>query len=238
MERVVLTIGGSILAPPTLDETRLRAVTDMIVDLSTKQRLLVVVGGGNPARRYIQAARSLRAGESELDRIGVAATRLNAQLLACLLHARGVATNLEIPHTVSDAVAASEAGHPVVVMGGTTPGHSTDFVGAELAVASDANRLVIVTNVNGIYTRDPRKDPTAQYKPQLTFEELLQIIEEKEWTTAGAPGVIDGPATLVIATHGVPTCVVSGEDASNVAAAARGEAFEGTMVSGEKVVLS
>lgn len=238
MEPVVIVFGGSVVAPRELDGAFLRQVAETLQDLSRAHPLLVVVGGGAPARQYIEAARHLSVGEEDLDRIGVAATRLNAQMLASILDAWKVPVTKAIPTTIADAVDAMESGCPLVVMGGTTPGHSTDYVGAELAIAAGATRLVIATNVKGVYTRDPRKHPEAEHRPELSFQQLLEIIQEREWTAAGAPGVIDGPATTLIATHGVPTHVVEGHDLRNLGRAARGEPFEGTRVHGEKVVLA
>lgn len=236
MDKVVISFGGSVVAPAEPDPAYLRAVAERIQAWSRDLQVLVVVGGGQPARKYIHLARGLSVGEEDLDRIGVMATRLNAQLLQSLLHAWGAPVARELPTDTARALALSKPGI-IVVMGGTTPGHSTDFVAAELAVAGRAARLVNVTNVDGVYTKDPAQHPDAEHKPRLDFDELLQIIEEEEWTTAGAPGVLDGPATVLIATNGVRTCVVGGKDLDNVEQAVRGHPFHGTVVEGERVVL-
>lgn len=236
VDKVVISFGGSVVAPAEPDPEYLRAVVERIQAWAKDLQVLVVVGGGQPARKYIRLARSLQVGEEDLDRIGVMATRLNAQLVQSMLHAWGAPVARELPVTTQHALGLSRPGQ-VVVMGGTTPGHSTDFVAAELAVGVGAARLVNVTNVDGVYTKDPAQHPDAQHKPRLDFDELLQIIEEEEWTTAGAPGVLDGPATVLIATNGVRTCVVSGKDLDNVECAVRGQAFQGTLVEGRPVAL-
>ncbi len=236
VERVAIVVGGSVVAPPELDPEYLRRLADGLMAWSKDRQLLVVVGGGQAARRYITAARALGVAESELDRIGIAATRLNAQALAMVLHRFGASVNVEVPRTVAEALGLAKR-HRIVVMGGTQPGHSTDYVAVELAVEAGCVRFVNATNVDGVYTRDPSKHRDATHKPRLTFEEMLQIIEEREWTAAGAPGVIDGPSTVLIATKGIPTCVVKGTDVENLGKAVRGEPFHGTVVSGPRVVL-
>ncbi len=205
--------------------------------LSKDRQLFVVVGGGHPARRAITAARILGVGEEALDRIGIAATRLNAQTLACILKQYKADVNLEIPHSVHQALRFAEQ-HAIVLMGGTQPGHSTDYVGVELAVEGKCARFVNATNVDGVYTRDPAKHKDAKHLPNLSFEEMLQIIEEREWTAAGAPGVIDGPSTILIATKGIATNVCDGRDLANFAKAVKGEAFKGTKVSGKPVLIA
>lgn len=234
MERVALVIGGSILAPPDLDTAFLGQLADHLATWSKGRQVFVVVGGGSPARKYIHAARASGVAEGDLDRIGIQATRLNAQTLACILRKRGVNCNLEIPHSTAQALRFGEQ-HDLVIMGGTVPGHSTDYVAVELAVEGKCARFVDATNVEGVYTRDPNKHKDATFKPELTFEELLGIIEEREWSTAGAPGVIDGPSTVLIASKGVPTCVVDGRDLVNLGKAVAGEKFRGTKISGKAV---
>ncbi len=234
---VAVAIGGSILSPSHPDPAYLQHLAKKIHAWAQATPLLLAIGGGHPAREAIQTARAANAAEEDLDRIGIQATRLNAQMLLSVLHANRVDANTAVPTTVDAALELAQK-HRVVVMGGTTPGHSTDYVAAELAVASDAKQLVIATSVDGVYTADPNKDPDAQRKEQLTFDELLGIVEEKEWSTAGAPGVIDGPATVLIAKNGVPTRVVHGRDLDALDAAVRGEVGTGTVISGAKVELA
>lgn len=236
MERVSLVLGGSILAPPDLDPAFLGELADRLATWSKGRQLFVVVGGGNPARNYIQAARASGVAEDLLDRIGIQATRLNAQTLACILRRKGVNVNLEIPHSVAQALRMGTQ-HDLVVMGGTVPGHSTDYVAVELAVDGKCVRFVNATNVDGVYTRDPNKHKDAQRKPRLNFEDLLAIIEEREWTAAGAPGVIDGPSTVLLATKGITTCVADGRNLDNLGKAIAGQEFHGSLIQGKPVKL-
>ena len=234
MERVSLVFGGSILAPQQLDPDFLTRVADSLIAWSREMPLFVVVGGGAPAGGHIQAARAAGVAEDLLDRVGIAATRLNAQALACILRKRGADVNLEIPHSTGQAIRFAQQ-HSIVVMGGTTPGHSTDYVAVEHAVEAGCKRFVNATNVAGVYTRDPAKHKDAQFKPKLTFEDLLAIIGEREWTAAGAPGVMDGPATVLLSRNAIPTCVVDGRDLANLGKAVTGQAFQGTRIEGPKV---
>lgn len=234
MQRVAIVMGGSILAPPEPDTAFLGQVANSLAAWSKQRRLFVVVGGGSPARKAIEAARACGVAEGDLDRIGIQATRLNAQGLACILRKQGVNCNLEIPHTTAQALRMAEQ-HDLVVMGGTVPGHSTDYVAVELAIDGKCERFVNATNVDGVYTRDPNKHKDAQFKPALNFEELLGIIEEREWSTAGAAGVVDGPSTVLIASKGVTTCVANGRNLENLGKAVLGQKFHGTLVTGKAV---
>ncbi|MEA3190512.1 MAG: uridylate kinase [Thermoplasmata archaeon] len=231
-----MVFGGSILSPAELDAGFLAKVAEGLMAWSKERQLFVVVGGGHPARRHIEAARACKVSEDLLDRIGIQATRLNAQTLACILRKFGANVNLEIPHTTAQALRLATQ-HDLVVMGGTVPGHSTDYVAVELAVEGKCDRFVNATNVDGVYTRDPNKHRDAKFQPSLSFEDLLGIIEEREWSTAGAPGVMDGPATVMLARNAVPTCVARGTDLDNLAKAVAGKPFHGSKIEGAKVMV-
>ena len=233
-ESVSIVFGGSILAPSQLDPVFLEKAAKTLMELAKGRQLFVVTGGGSPARAHITAARATGVAEDLLDRIGIAATRLNAQTLACILRKMGADVNIEIPVTAQQAARLASQ-HPIVVMGGTVPGHSTDYVAVELAIEGKCKRFVNATNVDGVYTRDPAKHRDAQFKPKLSFEDLLGIIEEREWTAAGAPGVMDGPATVLLARSGIETCVVHGSQLDNLAKAIAGKPFHGTHITGSKV---
>lgn len=237
MERVAIVIGGSILAPPEPDTAFLGQVADRLTAWSKTVQLFVVVGGGTPARRAIEAARACGVAEGDLDRIGIQATRLNGQSLACILRKKGANANLEIPVTTAQALRLATQ-HEVVIMGGTVPGHSTDYVAVELAVEGKCERFVNATNVDGVYTSDPNKHRDAKFKPELSFDDLLGIIEEREWSTAGAAGVLDGPSTVLVASKGVPTCIVNGRDLDNLGKAVLGQKFHGTRITGKAVKLA
>jgi len=237
MERVSLVLGGSILAPAEPDPAFLQRVAKGLAAWSRERQLFVVVGGGHPARQYIQAARALGVGEDLLDRIGIQATRLNAQALACVLRREGANVNLEVPQTVAQALRFAGQ-HDLVVMGGTEPGHSTDYVAVELAVKGKCARLVNGTNVDGVYSADPSKDPKATLQADLTFQQLLGIVKERTWTAAGSPGVLDGPATVLLAQKGIPACVVRGTDVANLGEAVAGRTFKGTRIQGPAAVVA
>lgn len=223
----VIAFGGSILAPPEPDPEFIATVAAALDDWSMDGRILVVVGGGAPARLAIAAAREMGPPEDALDRIGIQATRLNAQQLLAFLHAMGVPANDDVPLTCDDA--ANEHGR-VVVMGGTTPGHSTDYVAAELARRVGADRLIVATNVDGVYTADPRTNANARRIIQCGYRELGAIVGPAEWKQAGQAGVVDPLAVALLAGAGITTCVVEGHDLENLARALAGDDFHGTRV--------
>lgn len=225
MESVVLSVGGSVIAPGEPDAAYVKGLAAELRDLSASVRLYVVTGGGRTARAYIEAGRALGASEEYLDRVGIKVTRLNARLLMAAL---GGVDPDEMPHTVEEAAVVGKAGK-LVVMGGTTPGHTTDAVAAELAAAIAAKRVVNATSVDGVYTADPKKDPTAKRLDRLTYDELLALVGSAH-TKAGPSVVFDPVAARIVAKARIPLAVVNGRDLEALRNAVLGKPFRGTLV--------
>ncbi|MCK4443954.1 MAG: UMP kinase [Thermoplasmata archaeon] len=229
MDVVVISIGGSVLIPDDRDFDYLTKLAELLIELSSRVKLYVVVGGGRVSRYYIELGRLLGTDESRLDEMGVVVTRLNAKLLISALSGRA---NEIPPSTVRDAVGLGKE-NGIVVMGGTTPGHTTDGVAALLAEGVKADRIINATAVDGIYTRDPKKYDDAERIEHLTFEELLEMCKTTDWK-AGPSNVFDSLGAEVIARSGIPLLVVDGRNVEILGSAILGDASSGTLVNGEE----
>lgn len=229
MDTVAVSLGGSFLVKPDgVDVALTRDLAGVLRRAAAARRVLAVVGGGATARAYIQGARTLGAGETALDDVGIAVTRLNARvLLAALPEAFPVP-----PDTIDDALLAA-AGHPIVVMGGTHAGHTTDAVSIMLADKAGAGRVVIATNVDGVYSADPRKDKDAKRMPRLTHADLVRITSGGDGR-AGGTGVVDALGARMLARAGLECAVVDGRDLKALEAALSGATdFDGSLVTTE-----
>ena len=200
---VVISMGGSVMIPEHPSPEFIREFADILK--ATASKSYVVLGGGRLAREYISIARNLGADEGYLDEIGISATRLNARLLISALG------EMAYPHPAvnfDEAINAKRA-FPVVVMGGTHPGHTTDGVAAMLAERVRAERLIIATNVKGVYTADPKKDPGARLYHLMPFSKLMEIALSMEGG-AGKSGVVDPLAARIVSRSGIPAIVCDG----------------------------
>lgn len=219
----VLSIGGSVLAGEELSADPFSRLADRL-DAHIDRQLGLVVGGGAAARRYIGTARELGLDEAGLDEIGITLTRANAWLLVAAFGERAYpkpAENFEeAAHALKD--------YPRVCMGGTHPGHTTDAVAAMLAERTRADRLVIVTNVDGVYTADPNADPKAERLDEITHTELVRLAGSGR--EAGSTTIVDPLAAQILKRSALPAAVVGGDDMDNVVRATAGGAFDGTAV--------
>jgi len=225
----VFALGGSILSPTTPDEAYAAGFARLIGErVARGEKALIVTGGGGPARQYIRAGRALGLTEAELDRIGIAATRLNARFLVGVLrHLVGPGVADAVPERTEDT-AALLGQHVAAVMGGTEPGHSTDYVAAALATAAGADHLYILTNVDGVYTADPKLHPDAERLPELSSARLLEIVGEG-WT-AGKTGIMDPRCAHHVHDHRLPATVLDGRDLDNLRRDLQGERSGGSII--------
>jgi uridylate kinase len=220
MKPIVVSIGGSVIF--SIDVSLFRKLVTLLLKLSTQMRIWIVVGGGRVAREYITLGRKLKLDEIALDWIGIEATRLNARLLTGAL---GI-SDQEIPSTTTEAL---QLKNPIVVMGGTTPGHSTDMVAAELAEKARAERLIIATDVDGVFDKDPKRYPDAKQLKEVSIHTLIKLYGT-EWKKAGDHIVIDGPALEVIARSHIPVSVVNGKRLDQLERAMTSQSFQGTKI--------
>ena len=220
--KVVISMGGSILASPAPNIELIRDFAELLVSLKDEGRSIkVVVGGGKLAREYISAVKELGADWKLSDRVGIAATRMNAMLLCSAL---GEHASEEVPED-TEIECESEK---ILVMGGVKPGQTTDAVAAELAVRCNADLLLIGTNVDGVYDSDPKKDPNAKKISSMNTSELLEIVGEAH--SPGMKTVIDPVAAVKIHGSGIKTIVVDGRRLENIGNAIRGKEHGGTDV--------
>jgi uridylate kinase len=214
--KVVVALGGSVISPE--NSSFLKTVADLIARAEEEYDMYVVVGGGSTARKYIQAARPFSADERYLDGIGIAVTRLNARLF-------NVFFKNTVPETIDDALNLPTP----VIMGGTVPGQSTDAVAAALAGRLRAERLVIATNVDGVYDRDPKHHADAKKLETVTIAALKKMAGGP-WKNAGASTVVDSIACAIIEREKIPTIVVNGLQVEQLENAIYGKKVKGTVI--------
>ena len=221
----VFSLGGSVVAG--LDAESLKQYAAALKELAASHQIYVVVGGGRIAREYIEKARALGASEMFCDLIGIGATKLNSALLVAAL---GDSAPQEIPENYAAAVRLARPGR-VVVMGGVAPGQTTDAVAALLAEYVHADRLIIPTSVDGVYTADPEKNPEAKKLSRMTAQELASLAACTEMK-AGSRSPVDPLAAKIIERSSIPTAIVLGSRIENLKKGALG-GHTGTEISSE-----
>ncbi|AAB89213.1 MULTISPECIES: UMP kinase [Archaeoglobus] len=217
--KVVLSLGGSVLSN---ESEKIREFAKTIESVAQQNQVFVVVGGGKLAREYIKRARELGASETFCDYIGIAATRLNAMLLISAIPSAAK----KVPVDFMEAEELSKL-YRVVVMGGTFPGHTTDATAALLAEFIKADVFINATNVDGVYSADPKSDTSAVKYDRLSPQQLVEIVSRSS-AKAGTNVVIDLLAAKIIERSKIKTYVILGTP-ENIMKAVKGEAV-GTVI--------
>lgn len=223
----VISVGGSIVVPDGVDTdfvSRFVAAIRTRLEREPDWKLGLVIGGGSTARVYQTAARAIRADAPVdiLDDIGIAATRVNAQIV------RLAFGELCSDPVFTDPTAVRAISSRVVVGGGWKPGFSTDNVSVRLAETLGAPTLINLSNIRQIYTADPKLDPAAEPLEQISWEELRRIVGE-EWVP-GKNTPFDPVATRRAAELGMTVIAADGRDLANLEALLDGRPFVGTTI--------
>ena len=231
--RVLLKLSGEALAgerglgiePEVVDQLtdEIRSLVEMGVSLG------IVIGGGNIVRGAI-ASEGGRMDRVQADYMGMLGTVINALAVQDLLETKSVETRVmtairmeEIaePYIRRRAMRHIEKGRVVLFAAGTgNPYFSTDTAAVLRAIEMDSDVVIKATKVQGVYTADPVKDPSAEFIAEISFQEVVQ----REL------GVMDAAAVALCKENDLPIIVLNLSDSGAVAGAIRGEKV-GTLVS-------
>ncbi|MGI9297730.1 MAG: UMP kinase [Gammaproteobacteria bacterium] len=184
--RVLLKISGESLAgngKECFDPDTLNYLAGEISSaLELKTRVAVVVGGGNIVRGEILSSR-MNVERVAADYMGMLATVINGMALEQALLKAGVEVRLQTalnaeqvaaPYIREKAERNLERGHVMIFCGGTgNPFFSTDTAAALRASEIGACALLKATNVDGVYSSDPARDPAARRYDTLTMDDAL-----------------------------------------------------------------
>jgi uridylate kinase len=184
-KRVLLKVSGEALMGPKeygLDTATVRAIAADIkgvVDLGVQ--VCLVIGGGNIFRGVSGAAAGME--RAQADSMGMLATVMNALAMQSALEKLGVPTRVQSaipmeqvcePFIRRRAVRHMEKGRVVIFAAGTgNPFFTTDTAAALRAAEMGCDALFKGTQVDGVYSADPRKNPDAERYTTLTYLDML-----------------------------------------------------------------
>jgi len=233
----VISLGGSIVAPEGPDAPFLGdfvAAVEGLLAADPARRFVFVVGGGGPARAWQRAFREVaaasggnldgRRADDEADWIGIMATRLNAQLVRAVL-ARWCPQDV-----VTDPSAPQSIEGRVLVAAGWKPGFSSDYDAVLLAERFGAKTVVNLSNIDRVYSDDPRTNPDARPLDAISWKDFRAMVGD-EWVP-GKNVPFDPIASRHADENGIRVICAAGRDIGNLAAIVEGRAFVGTVIGG------
>lgn len=230
-DRVLLKLSGESLAGAKgtgIDTERLAQYASQISEIvQSGVQVAIVIGGGNIFRGLSGAAKGFDRVKG--DQMGMLATVINSLALSSALEAQGqpakvfTAVNM-FPigehYSKWKAIEALQDGVVAIIAGGTgNPFFTTDTGSALRGIEVEADVMLKGTRVDGIYTADPEKDPTATKFSEITYDEVY---------TRGLK-VMDLTATALCKENGLPIVVFDMDTPGNLAKVIAGEPI-GTLV--------
>jgi uridylate kinase len=220
---IVFSLGGSIMVPDVPHRAYLSAFKRFIQKISKKERVAIITGGGKTARSYINALEGVASKDNQ-DNIGIKATEINALLLIYFL-----GLNQKLPSTIGEASKIAFKSR-ISVFGGLKIGQTSDAVAAELAAETGARLFINMTNVNGLFNKDPTRFKDARLIRKISFDGLISRIRKfKE--KPGQHFILDSKASQIIKKNNIRTLIVQGRNLKNIERAINNKRFIGTTIS-------
>lgn len=222
----VISLGGSMIVPDLPDPQFVKEFVNIITKRVKKgRRFVIVTGGGKTCRNYQNALSEVRKLSSdENDWMGIYTTHFNAHFMRLAfgkLAEKDIAVHFskKLPFTKSVLVAAGEL-----------PGHSTDFDAVLLAKMFGSSHVVNISNIDFVYTADPRKNKNAKPLPRVSWKDYLALLPKK-WTP-GFSSPFDMKAAAIAKKAKLTVSIVNGNLLKEVEKALDQEEFRGSIIVG------
>ena len=230
-KKILLKVSGEVLMGEQgfgIDNATLeRTAQDIAEVVSTGVQLCLVIGGGNIFRGVSLAGGGME--RASADYMGMLATVMNALAMQGALEKIGIYTRVQSaipmeavcePYIRRRALRHLEKGRVVIFAAGIgNPFFTTDTTGALRAAEMGCDVLFKGTSVDGVYTADPKKDPTAQRYDRLSYQEVL----------AKDLRVMDASAISLMRDNQIPIVVFSIRERGNFLKVLRGEGVHTTI---------
>ena len=176
-KRILLKLSGESLMGEKqygIDEKRLAEYAAQIKEIHEQGvQIGIVIGGGNIFRGLSGANKGFDRVKG--DQMGMLATVINSLALSSALVAAGVKARVLTAVRKWKAIECMENGEIVIMSGGTgNPFFTTDTGSSLRGIEIEADVMLKGTRVDGIYTADPEKDPTATKFSDITYDEVLK----------------------------------------------------------------
>ncbi|MCA9359848.1 UMP kinase [Candidatus Kaiserbacteria bacterium] len=226
-ETIVMSVGGSLIVPDQIDTDFLRTLKNFIdTETANGRRFIIIAGGGKTARRYQDAAAEVSELTSDdLDWMGIHATRLNGHLLRTIFRDSAHKVMITNPDDILDV----SNDEKVIIASGYRPGCSTDLRAIQIAERVGAKKVINLSNIDYVYTADPRENPEAKKIEVITWTDFRALIPS-EWDP-GLSSPFDPIAAKEADEKGIEVAIINGNRPEALTNYLADEDFIGTKIS-------
>jgi len=219
-EILVISVGGSLIVPDTIDTDFLSKFKKII--LNQNKKFIIICGGGKTARRYQEAARKITTlRRNDVDWLGIHSTRLNSHLM------RTIFKEIAHPRIIKNPTEKIYFNEKILIASGWKPGFSTDYDAVLLAENFKVKKLVNLTNVDYVYNKDPKFKDAKPIK-EISWKEFRKLLPDKWDPGLNAP--FDPVAAKEAEQHGMEVIIMNGKKLKNFENYLNGKEYIGTKI--------
>lgn len=221
---VIISLGGSLIIPDGIDIKFLNDFRELILaQVKDGKKFVIVTGGGKICRRYQNAAKEISNPSNEdLDWIGIASLKLNAELLRVIF---GKYANDKVIPNLSKSFSFEK---PIVIGSAYEPGQSTDWDAVLAAKNIGAKKMINLSNTDYVYDSDPKINPNAKKIERISWAEYENLIP-KDWNP-GLNTPFDPIASKQADIIGLEVAMLNGNNIENLKNYLDNKKFIGTVI--------
>lgn len=230
---LIFSLGGSIIVPACPERSRgnkidvkfLKKFKKIILNLiKSGYKIVIITGGGGLSRQYNQAAKKIsKINDLNLDWLGIAATKLNAELLRVIFSQHAYPKVIDNPN-----YPITKAPNHLIIASGWKPGCSTDKDAVLWAKKFGAEQIINLTNIDFVYDKDPRKFPNAKPMKNIRWLDYRKIVGSKWSPRLSTP--FDPIASKLAQKYKIKVIILNGRNLKNIVNYLRGKKFNGTII--------
>jgi len=227
---IVISLGGSLIVPDKVDYEFLKEFKKTLEKNKKKYKFVVVCGGGKPARTYIKGLENeklnLKKKQYLQSLLGISITRLNARFLTYFF---GKDANEGIPHDMKQIKGLLRK-NDYVFCGALryAKKQTSDSASTKLAHFFNTD-FINLTNVKGLYDKNPKKFRSAKFIPEISHKNFLKITNKIKFKP-GQNFVLDQTAAKMIKKYNIKTYIL-GQDMKQLNNLLNDKHFIGTSIS-------
>ena len=224
---IVLSLGGSLIIPDEINTKYLKSFKKTILKNTSNYKFIVVCGGGNIARKYISALKKVGMNTLFQSYAGISATRTNARFMSYFFNQdqkRGIPKKIrEVKKYIKK--------YDIVFCGALEyhPNQTSDSTASEIAKKFKCE-FINLTDVNGLYDKNPKEFKNAKLIHEISWEEFKKIVEKIQ-IRPGQHCVADQTASKTIKSNKINPYIL-GKDMRQLDNLLNGKKFIGTKISG------
>ena len=224
MKTLVISLGGSLIVPKKIDIDFLKNFRDLILDYIAKNsnKAGIICGGGKTCRGYINAADEFNVKEIDRDLVGIASTKLNAELVRVIFKEQAY------EKIIANTTAKIKTNKKILIGAGWKPGASTDIDAVLLAKNLKSDTIINMTNIDYVYDKDPKKYNDAKPVNTISWKDYIRIIVDA-WR-AGLNFPFDPVASKKAQRLGLKVIILNGNNLDNLKNCLEGKKFNGTII--------